>query len=1119
MVICVCGKTFQTEAGRKQHIRRRYCRGQNAENGNKCSYCPADDQRSFLTYAGLRQHIRLSHPSEYNEELETQAENPIRDESRWTMEELSSMAMEEIKFKGRFVNKHLAGIFRNRGVEAIKSRRRLPDYIELRNQLRYASLNSELCPNICASSNSTLRPNTSNNTKHREVILSSSSSSDSDIIVVEKLTPISTNRTLLESRHLSVSSPKSRNMSHTTNSSPTSENEGYLPTQPIRTLNPEALEYNPVNFNTSISNLTDDPIMVYLNYFVIGNYDIWDEKDMDLINALSVKAANIEFKKLLLENWVKAILKSFVKPKRKPRTKSDSTPFCNIEPTKQRKSVMRSMIYKKTQEMYRKNRAELAECIIDDRSPLSAIEQPSIDALTRKFTDVFSTESIEDNFPILDAKKETSDLYAPILPYEISMAIKSTKSNSAGPDGLRIKHLKQINLSKLVLFYNVMLHWGCIPDVLKNSRTILIPKSGDTTKVDNWRPLTISSILLRIVNKIIGKRFIRLPIHQLQRGFRNIDGVFLNNMTLDLIIRERRQARQPYNIVSIDLRKAFDSVSHTSIKRALNRFKVDERLCKFILDGYTDTSTTLQLGSYQSDPIKVRCGVKQGDPLSPYLFNMIIDELIETLQKKNTGISLNNTKISCMCYADDLILLGTNIKETQAAIKITTTFLNQRGLEINHKKCIATSVGIVPGKKILYTITKNIFYAQGYHIPQNSVNNFWKYLGSQISSAGICKPPIQQIKTQLLRIEKAPLKPPQKLTILKTYFIPRLLHLLQTPRITMKMLKDVDTFISVTVRRILHLNKTCTDAYIHAPIKCGGLGILSMKSHVPIILFKRMQNIITSHDQYGIHLSQLKNYKKLQEKLCIWTQNADNTATAARDWGQKLESSYSGNGILQGHSNFHSGSWIDNPPTYWSGGDFVKAVQLRGNLLPTMGIPSNPKEKRKCRAGCERTESLSHVLQRCPVTHWNRIRRHDRIVNLLKKMITKNGWQVEVEPRIRCASGVLKIPDLVCIKNEQVIVCDVAIPWEGPQSLNATYAHKQATYGDTETINAISAKFPNRNIKVEALIIGARGIWCSLNDSFVRVIGLRQSDVRILINNVIGGSIIVHREFMKSVFK
>lgn len=214
----------------------------------------------------------------------------------------------------------------------------------------------------------------------------------------------------------------------------------------------------------------------------------------------------------------------------------------------------------------------------------------------------------------------------------------------------------------------------------------------------------------------------------------------------------------------------------------------------------------------------------------------------------------------------------------------------------------------------------------------------------------------------------------------------------------------------------------------------------------------------------------------------------------------------------------YSGDWINNPPAYWSGADFVKAVQLRGNLLPTMGIPSNPREARKCRAGCDRTESLSHVLQRCPTTHWNRIRRHDRIVNLAKKLFVKYGWSVEVEPRIRCASGILKIPDLVCKKEDKIVVCDAAVSWEGPQSLDVAYNNKKATYSDPGTIAALRNKYSTNNIKVEALIIGARGIWCNKNSCMADAIGLKQADIKMLINNTIGGSIIVHRAFMKSTY-
>ncbi|KAK9719187.1 Zinc finger, C2H2 type [Popillia japonica] len=135
-VPCKCGKDFATEAGLKQHLRRRYCKYRPevgdqpaSEDANKCTYCP----RSFNTHAGLRQHVRLAHPDEYNNELERVADEigKDKDSSRWSDAELIAMAKHEIKYKGHFINRHLHSIFPFRTQEAIKSRRLKADYKEL----------------------------------------------------------------------------------------------------------------------------------------------------------------------------------------------------------------------------------------------------------------------------------------------------------------------------------------------------------------------------------------------------------------------------------------------------------------------------------------------------------------------------------------------------------------------------------------------------------------------------------------------------------------------------------------------------------------------------------------------------------------------------------------------------------------------------------------------------------------------------------------------------------------------------------------------------------------------------------------------------------------------------
>lgn len=80
-----------------------------------------------------------------------------------------------------------------------------------------------------------------------------------------------------------------------------------------------------------------------------------------------------------------------------------------------------------------------------------------------------------------------------------------------------------------------MLYLQNVPEVIAGNKTILIPKSdNDLDKIDNYRSITISSILIRTVNKIIDNRLKLLPINVNQRGFSNIDGCFLTRLNYKL---------------------------------------------------------------------------------------------------------------------------------------------------------------------------------------------------------------------------------------------------------------------------------------------------------------------------------------------------------------------------------------------------------------------------------------------------------------------------------------------------------------------------------------------------------------------------------------------------------
>lgn len=232
-----------------------------------------------------------------------------------------------------------------------------------------------------------------------------------------------------------------------------------------------------------------------------------------------------------------------------------------------------------------------------------------------------------------------------------------------------------------------------------------------------------------------------------------------------------------------------------------------------------------------------------------------------------------------------------------------------------------------------------------------------------------------------------------------------------------------------------------------------------------------------------------------------------------------LEKSYSGGGLIQGNHHSASGSWVYSPPPYWSARDYIRAVKLRANMLPTNGIPYVPVEKRRCRRGCDRVESLSHVLQKCPTTHYSRINRHNRIVQILKNIGTKSNFQTAVEPYIMDASGERKCPDLIFSNETDIIISDVAVAWEST-CLSEHYLGKVRKYGTETFINKVRKKFgQEKTVTVAPFIVGARGIICQQNDSLIHLINISDANLRMIVTDAMKGSWTSHSEFIRSSWK
>ena len=276
----------------------------------------------------------------------------------------------------------------------------------------------------------------------------------------------------------------------------------------------------PCNFVASEDLLTENPTCLQLELMQVllearengGRLDDetteW-EKVEDIINRL-------------LADWAKGSTKSAPAPPRNPHTRVRHKPC--LRKTKEKKAT-----YRQCQILWLKNRKRLAAEILDGKSKTDC--PLSIQAVDDFWRPKLATVNDKCDLSGWDKPKNLTEndiLLKLISSKEVLAALKSQKKGSAaGPDKVGTEALlRDVDTPHtLALIFNICMVTGKIPAALKPNRTILIPKRGVTTEPGNWRPITIGSMVLRWLTKIMAKRLLEaVPICERQRGFISAPG-------------------------------------------------------------------------------------------------------------------------------------------------------------------------------------------------------------------------------------------------------------------------------------------------------------------------------------------------------------------------------------------------------------------------------------------------------------------------------------------------------------------------------------------------------------------------------------------------------------------
>ncbi|CAF1414788.1 unnamed protein product [Adineta steineri] len=353
------------------------------------------------------------------------------------------------------------------------------------------------------------------------------------------------------------------------------------------------------------------------------------------------------------------------------------------------KSIAKAQKYAHYHCLFKKDKSKLASEIFD--SVDNSTVKPPMFVAYEHYKKIWTIDTKNAEVTRRKASVGTYVLLAPITRDEIAWDIDQTNNKTAlGSDRLPLVKIKAIARNELWCAFNIWFGYRRIPDSLKINRTVLLPKGKDNLdNIKNWRPITIASLLLRLYNKILARRMQNVfRTNSKQTGFKPGNGVGQNVALLHNLLTHVRTNKNNLFVCLLDVSKAFDSVPHESIKRALLRNGCPFDFIDLFNNQYENSYTALSYVDRSSRLIALRRGVKQGDPMSSILFNLVIDELFEILGDR-FGYELDGVgSVNARAFADDIVLMSGSGLGMQQLLSETEKFLGTRDLVLNADKCI-----------------------------------------------------------------------------------------------------------------------------------------------------------------------------------------------------------------------------------------------------------------------------------------------------------------------------------------------------------------------------------------------------------------------------------------------
>lgn len=207
-----------------------------------------------------------------------------------------------------------------------------------------------------------------------------------------------------------------------------------------------------------------------------------------------------------------------------------------------------------------------------------------------------------------------------------------------------------------------------VPEYLNETFISLIPKSPNSKSLCNYKPISLCNTTFKIVSKIVVGRlgpYLDKLISPNQAAFvpgrRGLDNVVIAQELLHSL--NTKKGKVGFMAIKVDLAKAYDCLEWSLVHHVLNAFHLPQMLIDLIMSSISSTSISILFNGGKLNSFKPTRGIRQGDPLSSYIFFLCMEYLGYLINKECTDkkwvpmkASKDNVGIPHLFFADDLML-------------------------------------------------------------------------------------------------------------------------------------------------------------------------------------------------------------------------------------------------------------------------------------------------------------------------------------------------------------------------------------------------------------------------------------------------------------------------------